>query len=90
MWLRIPLCIIELLGHCKCNNLNNHTWSWFGYFICLRREIRFYQFGKELLCCLSRANKRAFHDNTGRMYTKRSLFTLKAHITKSRMLLSSA
>ena len=54
------LAIIELLGHCKGGNFNIHIWTWFGYFICSRREIRFYLFGKGLICCLSCANVRAF------------------------------
>ena len=40
--------IIELLGHCIGGNFNIHIWAWFGYFICLKREIRFYlEFSKE-------------------------------------------
>ena len=39
-------CIIELLGHCKGGNFKIHIWAWFGYFICSRREIRFYLSGK--------------------------------------------
>ena len=62
--------IIELLGHCKGSNFNIHIWAWLGYFICSRREIKFYLFGKELLSCLSRANLRAFHENRDRIYTE--------------------
>ena len=39
------LCIIERLGHCKGGNFNIYIRAWFGYFICSRREIRFYLFG---------------------------------------------
>ena len=38
--------IIEPLGHCKGGNFNIHIWAWFGYFICPRRAIRIYLFGK--------------------------------------------
>ena len=37
-----PVCIIELLGHCKGGKFSIHIWTWFGYFICSRREIGFY------------------------------------------------
>ena len=46
---QINLGIIKQLGHCKCGNFTIHIWAWFGYFICPRREIRFYLFGKEYL-----------------------------------------
>ena len=36
------ICIIELLGHCKGSNFNIQIWAWLGYFVCSRREIRFY------------------------------------------------
>ena len=39
--------IIELLGHCKGGNFTIHIWTWFSYFICSIRDIRFYVFGKE-------------------------------------------
>ena len=54
--------IIERMGHCKGGNFNIHIWAWIGYFICTRREIRLYLFGKELISCLSRAYVRAFRD----------------------------
>ena len=82
---------IELLGHCKGGNFNIQIWVWFGYFICSRREIRFYLIGKVLKSCLSRTNVRAFHENPDRMFTLDShLLTLKAHIRKSRMFFLSA
>ena len=31
--------IIELFALCKGGNFNIHIWVWFGYFICLTREI---------------------------------------------------
>ena len=49
-----------------------------------------YLFGKEFISFLSRANVRAFHENPDSIYIKLTLLTLKARITKSRMLLSSA
>ena len=63
--------------------------SWRGV---VKRENRFYLFGNELISCLSRANKCAFHENPKRIfYTLNShLLTLKAHITKSRMFLLTA
>ena len=33
---------MELFGFCKGGNFNIHIWAWFGYFICSKREIRFY------------------------------------------------
>ena len=33
---------IFILLDCKGGNFNIHIWVWFGYFICLGREIRFY------------------------------------------------
>ena len=59
--------IIELLGHCKGGNFNIHIWALFGYFICSRREIRFYLFGKGLINCLSCANMHAFYENHDRI-----------------------
>ena len=38
----------SVLDHCKCGNFNINIWAWFSYFICSRRETRFYLFGKEL------------------------------------------
>ena len=35
-------CIMEFFGVCKGGNFNIHIWAWFGYFICSKREIRFY------------------------------------------------
>ena len=35
-------CIMEFFGFCKGGNFNIHIWAWFGYFICTKREIRFY------------------------------------------------
>ena len=58
--------IIELFSHCKCGNNNICIWAWFGYFICSRREIRFYLFGKDLVSCLSCVNVRAFQQNPDR------------------------
>ena len=50
-----------------------------------KRESRLYLFGKELISCSSRANVRAFHENSDRDKTLNShLLTLKAHITKNR------
>ena len=60
--------IIELLDHCNGGNFNIHIWALFGDFICPRREIRFYQIGKELISCLSCANMRAFNENPDRIY----------------------
>ena len=62
--------IIGLFGYCKGGNFNIHISVWFGYFICSRREIRFYLFGKELIRCLSRANVRAFHENPDHLCTE--------------------
>ena len=44
----------------------------FGFFICLRREIRFYLFGKKLIGSLSRVEMRAFHEDS-------DLFILNSH-----------
>ena len=63
-------CIIELLGHCKGGNFNNHIWAWFGCFMCSRREIRFFLFGKELISCLSCAILCAFHVNPDPIYSE--------------------
>ena len=63
--------IIELLGHCKGGNFN--ILVWFSFFICSRREIGFYLFGKELISCLSRANVHAFNENPDRIYSELSL-----------------
>ena len=30
----VSVSIIELFGHCKGGNCNNHIWAWFSYFIC--------------------------------------------------------
>ena len=35
------ISINRLLAYCKGGNFNIHIWAWFGYFICLGREIRF-------------------------------------------------
>ena len=78
--------IIELLGHCKGGNFNIHFWTWFGYFFCSKREIRFYLFVKESRSCFSRANVRAFHENPDCIYTE----PLKHISQKNRLLLSSA
>ena len=59
--------IIELLGHCKAGNFNIHISALFGYFICSRREIRFYLFGKGLISSLSCANMHAFYENHDRI-----------------------
>ena len=64
------------------------SWAWFGYFICSRREIRFYLFCKGLISCLSGANVHAFHENCDRIYIELTFINLKAHITKSCMLFS--
>ena len=66
-------CIIELLGQCKCGNFNIYIWAWFGYFICSRREIGFYLFGKELISCLSCANVCAFYEKTDGIYNDLTL-----------------
>ena len=64
--------IIELLGHCKGRNFNIqiYIWAWFGYFICSRKETRFYIVGKDLINCVSRANVHAFHENPDCLYTE--------------------
>ena len=62
--------IIELFAHCKGGNFNIHIWTWFGFIISLKGEIRFYLFGKELIGCLSRAKMRAFHENPNRIHTE--------------------
>ena len=55
--------IIELLGHCKGGYFNIHIWAWFGYFICSKREIRFYfKFGEELISSLNGLIVRPFHE----------------------------
>ena len=65
------MVIIELFAHCKGGNFNIHIWAWFGYVICLTREIRFYlQFGEEVISCLGRVNVRAFHENPNRIHTE--------------------
>ena len=56
------------ISQCKGDNFNIHIWAWFGYFICSRREIRFYLFGKESESCLSQVNMRAFHENPDCLY----------------------
>ena len=58
-------CMMELFGLCKGGYLKIHIWAWFGYFICSKREIRFY-----ILSCFSHANKRAFHENPDHIYTE--------------------
>ena len=59
-----------------------HILAWFGYFIFSRKEIRFLQFGKELISCLSHANVRAFMKILT-VYTLNShLSTLKESIPK--------
>ena len=40
--LTLPPCINRLFAYCKGGNFNIHIWAWFGYFICLGKEIRFY------------------------------------------------
>ena len=55
------ISIIELFS-VKAATLIYHIWAWLGYFICSRRENRFYLFDKELISCLSCANVRAFHE----------------------------
>ena len=65
----LQLSIIELLGHCKVGNFNIHILAWFRYFICSRREIIFFLFGKELISCLSRPNMHAFNENRDPIYT---------------------
>ena len=76
--------VIEILGHCQGGNFKIQNWAWFGYFIRSRRETG--SIYMELISCLSRANVRAFHENTDRIYT--GLTFVKP--TKSRMFLSSA
>ena len=76
--------IIELISHCKSGNFNVHIWAWFGYFICSRREIRFYLFGKDLISCLSCVNVRAFHINPDRYIYE----PLERQYNKCRLLLS--
>ena len=76
--------IIELFGHCKGDNFNIHIWAWFGYFICSRRDIRFYLFVKELISCLSCANLRAFNENPDRYISQ----PLERQYNKGRLLLS--
>ena len=63
---RYNICgIIELLGHCKGGKFtcNIYICAWFGYFICRRKKITFYLFGKELISRLMRTNVRAIHEN---------------------------
>ena len=62
-------CIMEFFGVCKGGNLNIHIWAWFGYFICSKREVRFYLL-VELLSCFSHAKKRDFHENPDHIYTE--------------------
>ena len=57
---------------------------WFGYFICSRREIRFYLFGKELISCFSCANVHAFHENPDRYI----YYPLESQYNKGHLLLS--
>ena len=58
-------CTMEFFGVCKGGNFNIHIWAWFGYFICSKREIRFY-----LLSCFSHAKKLDFHKNPDHIYTE--------------------
>ena len=72
----LQLSRIKLLGHCKGGNFNIHIWAWFSSFICSRKEIRFYLFGKELLSCLSSADMHAFHENCDHIYTEPTFINL--------------
>ena len=56
--IRIGSLINKLFAFCKGGNFNIHIWAWFGYFICLGREIRFYHnlvksFGPRKRVCIS-------------------------------------
>ena len=55
---------MQLFGLCKGDNFDIHIWTWFGYFICERKEIRFYLFGKEFVSCLAVQNIHAFNENS--------------------------
>ena len=78
--LSLLLSINRLFAYCQGGNFNIHIWVWFGYFICLTREIRFYLlFSEEIISCLGRANVRAFHENPNCIHTEFTLITLKVH-----------
>ena len=82
--------ILRLFAYYKGDNFNIHIWAWFGYFICLGREIRVYlSFGKEAISFLSHGNVRAFHESPDLNTLTSHVLTLKAHITKGRMFLLS-
>ena len=74
--------VLEILGHCKGGNFNIHIWAWFDYFICLRKEIRNYHFGKELISCWYRANVCAFYENPDRIYNELTFINPLSAITK--------
>ena len=40
--------INRLFAYYKGGNFNIHIWAWFGYFICLGKEIRFYYTPRKL------------------------------------------
>ena len=75
------------LGHWKRGSFDNHIFAWF---ICSRWEIRFFLFGEQLISCLSSANIHAFHENSNLIYHELNVLSIKAHITKSWLLMSSA
>ena len=81
-------CIMELFGFYKGGNFNIHIWAWFGYFICSKREIRFYLLVKSY--CFSHANKRDFHENPDHIYTELTFINPLSVYYKNRMPLYSA
>ena len=67
---RILWSIIRLLAYCKGGNFNIRIWAWFGYFICLGREIKVL-----FVSCLSSPNTHIFHENHGCIS-----YTLNSHL----------